>query len=157
MDDEGTGGVPLDQAGFLLSRVGAAVQAGFKAVLAEWSIRPLHFLVLNALGAGVGPSQQEVCRALHIDSGNMVELLDALEALQYAQRAPDPDDRRRHVVTVTAAGRAALGEIMEAVREYDRRFFAPLDTGECAQLVGLLAKLYAPTPEGRGGAFAVAT
>ena len=98
--------------GFLLSRVGAAVRAGFKEVLAGWGVRPLQYVILLVLDTGGGASQQELCAAAGIDSGNMVELLDGLEALGYARRARDPRDRRRYVVTMTPAravgpGRAA--------------------------------------------------
>ena len=136
--------------GFLLSRVGTSAQAGFKTVLAEWEIRPLHFLVLMALNAATGPSQQELCRSLGIDSGNMVDLLDTLEALGYAKRSRDANDRRRHVITLMPAGQAALSQITDAVEQFDSQFLEPLDEVEQRQLVNLLAKLYAATAEAQG-------
>ena len=142
--------------GFLLSRVGTAVQGGFKEVLARWDMRPLHFLVLQTLLALPGPSQQALCSALRIDSGNMVELLDDLEGLGYAARARDTRDRRRHVVTATPAGRGALAEIMIAVTDFNQGFLGALDPAERQQLARLLAKLYATTAEGRGGGYAQA-
>ena len=99
------------------SRVGTVVQAGFKDVLAAWDLRPLHFLVLSALGARSGSSQQDLCRVLGVDSGNMVELLDTLEARGYARRAPDPGDRRRRLVSITPAGRTTLAQITTAVED----------------------------------------
>ncbi len=47
--------------GFLLSRVGAAVRAGFKDVLAGWGVRPQQYLILLILDARGGASQQELC------------------------------------------------------------------------------------------------
>ena len=38
--------------GFLLSRVGAVVRAGFKEVLAGWGVRPLQYVILLLLDAG---------------------------------------------------------------------------------------------------------
>src|SRR5580704_12324481 len=95
--------------GFLLSRVGAAVRAGFKDVLAGWGIRPQQYLILLILDARGGTSQQELCTAARIDSGNMVELLDGLEALRYAQRARDPHDRRRQGTIRPGGPRKAMG------------------------------------------------
>ncbi len=135
--------------GFLLSRVGTAVQANFKQTLKRWQLKPLHFLLLMALDATPGTSQQELCRALTIDSGNMVELLDHLEQLGLAQRSPDPRDRRRHIVTITDSGRGTLGEVRIAVEAQDREFLSPLTDVERKQLVTALAKLYVTTPEGR--------
>jgi MarR family transcriptional regulator, lower aerobic nicotinate degradation pathway regulator len=141
--------------GFLLSRVGAAVRAGFKDVLAGWGIRPQQYLILLILDTRGGLSQQELCTAARIDSGNMVELLDGLEARQYAQRAGDPRDRRRYVVTITARGRSALAELRLAVEEYDRRFLSPLTAQERQQLAITLGKLFATTAEGQAGTPAV--
>lgn len=135
--------------GFLLSRVGAAVQAGFKEVLAGWRIRPLQYLILLVLDRGGGASQQELCAAAGVDSGNMVELLDGLEALGYARRARDPRDRRRYVVTITKPGRSALGEVRAAVGAYTTGFLGPLTEAERQRLVGLLGKLYVTSARGR--------
>ena len=137
--------------GFLLSRVGAAVRAGFKEVLARWDIRPLQYVLLLILDTRSGASQQELCVAAGVDSGNMVELLDGLEALDYASRARDPRDRRRYVVTITPSGRSALAELRGAVAEYDARFLSPLSEREREQLTSALAKLYVTTAEGRPG------
>jgi DNA-binding MarR family transcriptional regulator len=136
--------------GFLLSRVGAAVRAGFKDVLAGWGIRPQQYLILLILNARGAASQQELCTAARIDSGNMVELLDGLEALRYAQRARDPHDRRRYVVTITPAGRSALADLRRAIGEYNERVLSPLTGRERRQLAVTLGKLFATTAEGRG-------
>jgi DNA-binding MarR family transcriptional regulator len=129
--------------GFLLSRVGAAVRDGFKQVLAGWGIRPQQYAILLVLDAGGGISQQELCVATEVDSGNMVELLDGLEASRYAKRARDPRDRRRYLVTITPHGRSAVAELREAVHEYNRRLLSPLTEQEQQQLARALGKLYA--------------
>lgn len=129
--------------GFLLSRVGAIVRAGFKQVLTGWGIRPLQYAILLILDAGDGISQQELCVATGVDSGNMVELLDGLEALRYAERARDSRDRRRYVVTITPHGRSALAELRQAVDEYNRQVLGPLTGPERQQLASSLGKIYA--------------
>jgi DNA-binding MarR family transcriptional regulator len=135
--------------GFLLSRVGAAVRAGFKDVLAGWAIRPLQYVILLVLAARDGLSQQELCTAAGVDSGNMVELLDGLEALEYAHRARDASDRRRYLVTITVRGRTALAELRQAVDEYNRGFLSAVTADEQQQLAAILAKLYVTTAEGQ--------
>jgi DNA-binding MarR family transcriptional regulator len=136
-------------AGFLLSRVGTAVQTGFKEVLGRWQVRPLQFAILMTLRAGGEASQQQLCQALGVDSGNMVELIDGLEALGYAQRRRDPRDRRRHLLALTDDGQAAFAAMAQAVDEYTAGFLAPLDQAEQASLVAALAKLFVTTPEAR--------
>jgi DNA-binding MarR family transcriptional regulator len=138
-----------DSAGFLLSRVGTAVQAGFKELLGERGIRPQHFAILTALNAVGEASQQELCRPLGIDSGNMVDLVDTLEKLGYARRQRDTRDRRRYLLAMTAEGRAEFTAMNKAASEYTARFLEPLGEAEQTALVAALTKLYASTPEGR--------
>ncbi len=135
--------------GFLLSRVGAVARAGFKEVLAGWRMRPLQYLILRTLEAGGGASQQELCAAVGIDSGNMVELVDGLESLGYASRARDPRDRRRYVVSLTEPGRSALSELRRAISEYTAGLLSPLTETERQRLTSILGKLYVTTAEGR--------
>jgi MarR family transcriptional regulator, lower aerobic nicotinate degradation pathway regulator len=135
--------------GFLLSRVGAAVRAGFQEVLAGWGVRPLQYVILLVLDTGGAASQQELCAAAGIDSGNMVELLDGLEALGYASRARDSRDRRRYVVTMTERGRAALAELRRAIDQYTTGFLSPLTEPERQRLASILGKLYLTTAEGQ--------
>ncbi|MGH3303941.1 MAG: MarR family winged helix-turn-helix transcriptional regulator [Streptosporangiaceae bacterium] len=137
--------------GFLLSRLGGAVRAGLKDVLAGSGIRPVQYLILLVLQARAGASQQELCTAAGVDSGNMVELLDLLEALQYAVRARDPLDRRRYVVTITPRGRSALAELRQAVEDYHGRFLSPLTEPERQQLTATLGKLLDTTAEAQPG------
>ena len=127
------------------------MQTGFKEVLARWQIRPLHFLVLVALSGAGQLSQQELCLATHVNSGNMVELIDTLERLGYAERGPDPRDRRRHLVAMTGPGQAAFAAMAAAVDDHTTRFLAPLSQKEQATLISALTKLYVTTAEGRGG------
>jgi MarR family transcriptional regulator, lower aerobic nicotinate degradation pathway regulator len=135
--------------GFLLSRVGAAIRAGFQEMLAGHGLRPLQYVILLVLDSAGGVSQQELCAAAGIDSGNIVELLDGLESLEYAARAPDPRDRRRHVVTITRRGRSVLARLRPAIEEYNDGFLSPLTRSERQQLTRSLSKLYAATSEGR--------
>jgi len=135
-------------AGFLLSRVGAAIQAGFKELLAQWATRPQQFAVLSAVSAAGGASQQDLCRVLGIDSGNMVELVDTLEQRGWAHRHRDPFDRRRYLLAMTPMGMSVLAAMQEAVGSYTARFLEPLSQAEQEALAATLTKLYATTPEG---------
>jgi MarR family transcriptional regulator, lower aerobic nicotinate degradation pathway regulator len=118
-------------------------------LLAGWRIRPQQFAILSALSAAGSASQQELCTLLGIDSGNMVELVDTLEALGFAERRRDPRDRRRYLLAVTAAGQAAFAAMQAATAAYTTGFLEPLSQAEQEALVAALTKLYVTTPEGR--------
>jgi DNA-binding MarR family transcriptional regulator len=65
----------------------------------------------------------------------------SLAARGLIQRSPDPDDRRRNVITITPAGTKqlrALAPILDGVQD---QLLAPLSAAERTQLVGLLTRL----------------
>jgi MarR family transcriptional regulator, temperature-dependent positive regulator of motility len=53
-------------------------------------------------------TQQELENALFMDANSVVLILNELEAAQFSVRRRDPNDRRRHIVEITPAGRRAL-------------------------------------------------
>lgn len=66
-----------------------------------------HF-VLVCLGEQGELSQQQVCDRVAMDRSDMVKLVDRLEALGQVVRGRDPVDRRRHILSLTPSGTAAL-------------------------------------------------
>ena len=56
-------------AGFLLSRVGTAVQTGFKEVLGRWQVRPLQFAILMTLGSAAKPPSSSCARRSGLTAG----------------------------------------------------------------------------------------
>src|SRR6266571_9178397 len=55
-----------------------------------------------------GVSQQELETAMVMDANQVVIILNELEAARHSIRRRDPQDRRRHIVEITPAGRQAL-------------------------------------------------
>ena len=66
------------------------------------------YMTLGYIRDHPGTTQQELESALFIDANSVVLLLNELEAAQLSVRRRDPNDRRRHLVEITAAGRRAL-------------------------------------------------
>jgi DNA-binding MarR family transcriptional regulator len=55
----------------------------------------------------------ELARRLAITTASATDLLDRLHGLGRATRQPHPDDRRKLLVDLTAAGRAEIDEILD--------------------------------------------
>jgi DNA-binding MarR family transcriptional regulator len=92
-------------------------------------------------------SQQALTQALMVDANSCVLLLNELEAAGYAERRRDPDDRRRHIVALTTAGRQALEHAERAQESIEDEVLAALDADERAALRTLLSRaLAAPAP-----------
>ncbi len=77
-------------------------------------MRLKEFLVLAYVGDHPRATQQELGEARLLDANTVVLLLNELEARGYSIRRRDPEDRRRHVVEITPAGRAAVARAEKA-------------------------------------------
>jgi DNA-binding MarR family transcriptional regulator len=73
-------------------------------------------------------------------------MLNDLEAAGWAQRRRDPDDRRRHVVEITASGRKALARAEQALDGLEEDVLDGLSADERATLRELLARAVADVP-----------
>ena len=85
-------------------------------------------------------SQQALTQALMLDANSCVLLLNELEASGFAERRRDPDDRRRHIVALTPAGRQALERAERAQESIEDDVLASLGPGERVTLKALLAR-----------------
>jgi DNA-binding MarR family transcriptional regulator len=83
--------------------------------------------------------QQALCGALHLDQNNLVLMLNELEDDGYVERRRDPEDRRRHIVELTSAGKRALERAEKGMESVEDHVLAALDTGQRAELRKLLA------------------
>ena len=100
-----------------------------------------HFVVLAAL-AEFGPaSQATLSGRTRVYKSDLVAVLNELEAGGWIRRTPDPADKRRNVITVTAAGRRRLAELTEVLDGANERILAPLAPDERAQLFALLGRI----------------
>ncbi|HXW58963.1 MAG TPA: MarR family winged helix-turn-helix transcriptional regulator [Solirubrobacteraceae bacterium] len=94
-----------------------------------------------------GTPQQALAEALCMDANNVVLLLNELEDRGYVARRRDPDDRRRHIVELTAGGRRALLRAERAQETIEDEVLKALDPQERATLWRLLSRaLYGADP-----------
>ncbi len=109
--------------------------------LATAGARRHHYSLLAALDEYGPSSQASLSRLTMIDGSDMVATVDELADQGLVERAPDPTDRRRNVVTITAAGRRRLGKLDRLVAGAQERALAPLSAAEREQLVRLLTRV----------------
>ncbi|WP_111511282.1 MarR family winged helix-turn-helix transcriptional regulator [Mycobacterium kyogaense] len=101
-----------------------------------------HAVVLTMLRDLGEQPQAELPRSLGIDATGVVALLNGLEDEGLIERRRSPEDRRKHNVVITKAGRRRLGEIEKAAAVIERRMLG-LPPRELATLHRLLAKAMA--------------
>jgi DNA-binding MarR family transcriptional regulator len=71
----------------------------------------------------------------------MVATINELAEQGLVERSPDPDDRRRNVITTTPAGRRQLRQLDRLLARVQDELLAPLSASERRQLVRLLTRI----------------
>jgi MarR family transcriptional regulator, lower aerobic nicotinate degradation pathway regulator len=133
---------------WLLSRSAGQAHRLLADAFAAAGARGYHYRLLAAL-EDLGPaSQATVGRRAEMDRSDVVAALNELEADDLVERAPDPDDRRQKIVSITAAGRRRLKRLDEVVGSVQDELLAPLSSAERAQLIGLLGRIAPRSGEG---------
>ncbi len=97
-------------------------------------------MALSYLGDHDGAPQQELVEALCMDAKNVVLLLNDLDELGHLERRRDSEDRRRHRVHITEAGRQALERAARAQEAIEDDVLQGLNTEERATLWTLLTR-----------------
>ncbi len=93
----------------------------------------------------------EIARQRGVTRANLSAPVAALLRRGLVRRVEDRRDRRRKLLSVTAAGRAALETIEPLRRQANRLLFAELSAGERRELLQTATKLPAPgAGPGRG-------
>ena len=131
----------ISSALFLLKRLGTTAKEDSFRAYEEAGLHPYHYSILALLDEGVRETQGAIAQALGYDKGQLVGLLDELEAGGLVERRRDTVDRRRHIVLMTAAGRKALERMRRLSADLDARFLAPLNDTERRQIHALLMKV----------------
>jgi DNA-binding MarR family transcriptional regulator len=99
------------------------------------------YMALGYLRDHPGTTQQELESGLLLDANTVVLILNELEAAQFVVRRRDPEDRRRHIVELTAAGRRALERADRAREGLEGEILAPLSAEERKTLRRLIERV----------------
>ena len=113
------------------------VADGFAAVGA----RGYHYRALACLDE-LGPaSQADLGRRSGIHLSDLVATINELADQHLVERAPDPADRRRNIITITPAGRRQLRRLDKQLTRIQDELLAALSPDERDQLAALLRRV----------------
>jgi DNA-binding MarR family transcriptional regulator len=127
--------------GLWLALLGQEAMRRLRAAHTAHGLKPRQFEILGLLHDEGALPQGELMRAMDIDPSILVTLLNPLEAEGLVTRERDPDDRRRHVVSLTPVGKRRLDKASQAQKETEDELFACLSRDQREQLRGLLLAL----------------
>ena len=112
---------------FLLAKVGMTVKMRMLDELEQVGCGMYEYGVLAVLAEGAQMTQAAIADALSVHRSQLVGVLDTLEGDGLVERKRDPNDRRRHAVSITADGKRRLVKLRSVVKEIERSFLEPLD------------------------------
>jgi MarR family transcriptional regulator, lower aerobic nicotinate degradation pathway regulator len=109
--------------------------------LATAGARGYHYRLLAALEEFGPASQAALGRRTGIDRSYVVEAVNELADRGLVERARDPEDRRRNIITITPAGVRQLRRLDEVVAGIQDELLASLSADERDELARLLRKV----------------
>ena len=109
----------------------------------DGDITPVQFAALSALGDAPGIGQAALAALIGYDRATIGGVIDRLEAKGLVRRAPDPDDRRSNILSLTEAGGSALETARPQVEAVQNKLLAPLSAGERRDYEAICRKILA--------------
>jgi DNA-binding MarR family transcriptional regulator len=103
-------------------------------------LRSRHLIALQLLHERGPLPQHGLGAALSLDPSNVVGLLNELEERGLVTRRRDPADRRRHIVSLSAAGSAELTASVTQLGLVEDELLKPLSAEERTTLYELLVR-----------------
>ncbi|WP_369359623.1 MarR family winged helix-turn-helix transcriptional regulator [Streptomyces sp. cg2] len=129
---------------WLLGRAAARGHRLVAEALAAEGMRMTHHAVLSAV-AELGPvSQAELGRTVGIDPKDIVAIVNDLQNDGLVTRTPDPKDRRKNAIGISADGKRRLRRTERLGDAANAELTAALSDDERAQLIALLNRIVAP-------------
>ena len=129
------------QVGHLLRRAHQRHAAIFQEMIGDAQLTPLQFAALVKLHDLGEVSQNALGRRTAMDAATMQGVIKRLVARGLIDRKPDPEDRRRVVLSLTAEGRAVAAAAMPNGHAITDETLAGLDDAERRCFLSLLKRL----------------
>jgi DNA-binding MarR family transcriptional regulator len=126
---------------WLLGRAAARGRALVAGALAAAGLKMWHHVVLSAVRDLAPVAQADLGRSVGLDPKDVVGILNDLQSSGLVVREPDPNDRRKNAVSLTAEGTRLLKRCEKAAREANEELLAPLSVAERDQFMGLLIRI----------------
>ncbi|MFF4284035.1 MarR family winged helix-turn-helix transcriptional regulator [Streptomyces sp. NPDC001633] len=142
--DDGTPRTPdrlRRRASRLLSQLTTRSDRLINEGLARADARKWHYAVLASLQECGPGSQATLSRRSGIYRSDLVGVLNELAERHLVERAPDPDDQRRNIITISPQGRRHLRRLDKVLDDLHDELLAPLTPAERDQFVQLLTRL----------------
>ncbi|MEI4724814.1 MarR family transcriptional regulator, partial [Enterococcus faecalis] len=106
-----------------------------------FDLTPVQYAALIAIHTHPGIDATRLSAVIAFDRSTLGSVIERLQAKDYIERKPAPEDKRIKLLYLTKPGAAILREIIPAVERAQTRMLEPLKPAERKALTGLLVQL----------------
>ncbi|HLP68316.1 MAG TPA: MarR family transcriptional regulator [Rhizobium sp.] len=128
--------------GFHLRMANVAIFQDYQQTMADLSLTPKQFTVLELVGRNPGVVQIDIAELLSMDKATTMALVDRLEARNLLKRHTSTIDRRRKDLFLTAEGQTLLQEARDLIAAHEKRFTSRFSAAELGAFIAQLRRIY---------------
>jgi DNA-binding MarR family transcriptional regulator len=139
--DDASPALLTEKPSWLISQISTHAHRLLTERLAAAGMRGYHFRLLAALEEFGPASQASLGRRTGMDRSDVAAAVTELTGQKLAERVTDQADRRRNIITITASGRARLGQLDALLARIQDELLTPLSPGERRALAGMLTRV----------------
>ena len=127
--------------GYLFRRMQQIAVSIFMEECKAFDLTPVQYAALIAIHAHPGIDATRLSAVIAFDRSTLGSVIERLQAKDYIERRPAPEDKRIKLLYLTRPGAAILREIIPAVERAQARMLEPLKPAHRKALMGLLVQL----------------
>ena len=127
--------------GYLFRRMQQIAVAIFVEECKAYDLTPVQYAALIAIHTHPGIDATRLSAVIAFDRSTLGSVIERLQAKDYVERKPAPEDKRIKLLYLTKSGAAILREIIPAVERAQARMLEPLKPADRKTLMGLMTQL----------------
>lgn len=127
--------------GYLFRRMQQIAVSIFMEECKAFDLTPVQYAALIAIHTHPGIDATRLSAVIAFDRSTLGSVIERLQAKDFVERRPAPEDKRIKLLYLTKSGAAILREIIPAVERAQARMLEPLKPTERKALMGLMAQL----------------
>ncbi|MDE5442741.1 MarR family transcriptional regulator [Bradyrhizobium sp. CSA207] len=127
--------------GYLFRRMQQIAVSIFMEECKAFDLTPVQYAALIAIHTHPGIDATRLSAVIAFDRSTLGSVIERLQAKDYVERRPAPEDKRIKLLYLTKSGAAILREIVPAVERAQARMMEPLKPADRKTLMALLVQL----------------
>ena len=127
--------------GYQVNRLARLLAGSLRARIEPHGVVPGQFAQLLALYDEDGITQNELCERVQVDQSTMAHTLKRMERDGLIERAPDPADRRRAIITLTPRAQSLRPVLTTAAAEVNAVATRGFGAADADAVMSLVARL----------------